>query len=104
MGSRWHIGAIGRAPSDTSLLKGVGKMHPQIGIQALSVLLAIESELQKLSMFLKRDGDLRSRRKLADIQRLLARALIQEQATMWSAIIDHQRSEADIKAKGTPIR
>jgi hypothetical protein len=65
-------------------------MH-HLSIQVLAALLAVESELQKLSSLLKRNDGLKSKRKLKEVQRLVAHALAQEQNVTWSAIIEQHR-------------
>ena len=63
-------------------------MTKPIDIQRFASLLSADSELDGIERSLKRTGDRRAARKIADVRKILARALIDEQAGLYAALME----------------
>ncbi|HEY2032986.1 MAG TPA: hypothetical protein VGH02_04805 [Rhizomicrobium sp.] len=62
-------------------------MTKPIDIKRFANLLSADSELDGIERSLKRTGDRTSARKIADVREILARALTEEQAGLYEALL-----------------
>ncbi|HSC59691.1 MAG TPA: hypothetical protein VLC29_00550 [Rhizomicrobium sp.] len=63
-------------------------MTKPIDIRRFANLLSADSQLDGIERSLKRMGDRRVARKIADVRETLARALIDEQASLLEALVE----------------
>lgn len=63
-------------------------MTKPIDIKRFANLLSADSELDGIERSLKRNGDRKAARKIADVREILARALNEEQAGLYEALVD----------------
>jgi hypothetical protein len=63
-------------------------MTKTINIKRLANLLSADNELDDIERCLKRNGQRRAARKVAGVREMLARALNEEQACLYDALLD----------------